>query len=120
MVRSTPLWEEHLEVLCHVVFVQVGANCGGPCRTGSINKLESIDPVWEYASRCKWRGAVVEPNSLIFEQLHRNYRSIAGVQTLNVAISNVSGMMSFFRPGKIGKYNQMDTSEGCTMSIEEN
>lgn len=51
---------------------------------------------------------MVEPNPLTFEQLHRNYRSIAGVQTLNVAIS--------FCPGKIGKYNQMDTSKGCTMS----
>ena len=37
--RAVPRWEEHLPSLCNVTFVQIGANCGGPCPARQHNKL---------------------------------------------------------------------------------
>ena len=97
--------------MCGVTYVQVGANCGKP-GCGSKGLLASTDPVWTYANRYKWRGAVIEANPTTYEVLHANYlnASAGRVEALNVAISNVSGFLEFFCPQAKDGWSAMDVS----------
>ena len=65
---TEPLRLEHWLPHTGVVFVQIGANRGN----------SSGDKIWPFASQpeLEWRGAVLEPNPVVFEQLSENYASV--------------------------------------------
>lgn len=105
--RGVPHWEllDSMSTLCNLYVVQVGANCGRPgCDAGGDGGNKgSHDPVWRYAERFGWRGAVIEPSPSTFEQLRANYRNLSGVsgadmRALNVAVTNTSGILDFYCP----------------------
>ena len=52
--------------------MQIGANRGN----------SSGDKIWPFASQpeLEWRGAVLEPNPVVFEQLSENYASVPQFQ----------------------------------------
>ena len=75
--RAVPLfvqWEQYvpqyLDSVVNATFVQVGASCGMNSRRCAVGG----DPIWEYATRCGWRGVVVEPVWSPFKRLVENYR----------------------------------------------
>jgi len=81
-------WEEHLESMHGVNFVQIGGNCGTnlpECAVGG-------DPIWEYATRFDWKGIVLEPVPQIFSELTANYLPYTTVKPLQALVSNHSGV----------------------------
>lgn len=89
--NSVPLfvrWEqyvpEYLDSASNVTFVQIGANCGKNSRRCAVGG----DPVWEYATRCGWRGISVEPVSSAFNELVVNYRPYPLVQPMRVLVTH--------------------------------
>jgi FkbM family methyltransferase len=66
-------------------FVQIGAFDGV---TG--------DPIYDLVHRHNWQGALVEPQTSIFQTLQRNYAGQAGLQFFNVAIGPKDGELTFF------------------------
>jgi len=80
-------WEEYLQDLTNVTFVQVGGNCGmntPRCAVGG-------DPIWEYATMFNWSGVVLEPVPRIFEELARNYKPYPNIFPMRAMVSNHSG-----------------------------
>ena len=65
----------------HAVFVQVGANDG----------KGRYDPVWHYATRCRWRGVALEPVNATFQKLQRSYFPFGEVVPVRAAVSDHSG-----------------------------
>jgi len=86
-------WEEflgrHLPSLHNLTFVQIGANCG----MNHVSCAGSGDPLWEYATRCGWRGVAVEPTLYSFVKLCAHYAPFRGITPLRAAVSNSSGSL---------------------------
>jgi hypothetical protein len=71
-------------VLCSlegVLFVQVGSNSG----------MDLHDPVWHYATRCRWQGIALEPVNSTFQRLQNNYAPFPRVQPVRAAVSDRTG-----------------------------
>jgi len=81
-------WEEYLQSMHGVNFVQIGGNCGTnlpECAVGG-------DPIWEYATRFDWKGIVLEPVPQIFSKLTANYLPYTTVKPVQALVSNHSGV----------------------------
>jgi len=74
-------WEHVLCSLEGVLFVQVGSNSG----------MDVHDPVWHYATRCRWHGIALEPVNSTFQRLQNNYAPFPRVQPVRAALSNRAG-----------------------------
>ena len=70
-------------VLCleGVLFVQVGSNSG----------MDLHDPVWHYATRCRWQGIALEPVNSTFQRLQNSYAPFPRVQPVRAAVSDRAG-----------------------------
>lgn len=75
-------WERWVADIHDVTFLQLGANQGpGP-----------HEPVWEYATRCGWRGLTFEPTNGTFTRLCANYAPFFTlVKPIRAAVSNFTG-----------------------------
>jgi len=97
-------WEEYLQSMHGVNFVQIGGNCGTnlpECAVGG-------DPIWEYATRFDWNGIVLEPVPQIFSKLTANYLPYSTVKPVQAMVSNHSGV------GKI--LDRAETSHEISLS----
>merc|ERR1740121_2517596 len=97
-------WEEYLQSMHGVNFVQIGGNCGTnlpECAVGG-------DPIWEYATRFGWNGIVLEPVPHIFSKLSSNYMPYPNVKPVQALVSNHSGI------GKI--LDRAETSHEISLS----
>ena len=112
---SLPLtvrWEEYVpkylkSITSGTTFVQIGANCG----TNTLKCGLAGDPIWEYATRCGWKGVALEPFSQTFAKLCKNYEPFPRVRPLNAAVSNRSGsarLMTGLAGG--GEANRLSTN----------
>ena len=64
-----------------VLFVQVGSNSG----------MDLHDPVWHYATRCRWQGIALEPVNSTFQRLQNSYAPFPRVQPVRAAVSDRAG-----------------------------
>jgi FkbM family methyltransferase len=74
------------DCLKSVYFIQIGSNDG-----------ISGDPIRKYILKYDWRGILVEPVDHIFKKLKLNYKGKQFLKFENVAISNKSGEINFYR-----------------------
>lgn len=92
-------WEDYVPDFLPAVqsasFVQIGANCGMNTRHCAI----SGDPVWDYATRCHWRGVAVEAYKPIFRELCDNYLPHPTVWPMHTAVSDARRRAAVFRTG---------------------
>ena len=56
---------------------------------GSTRQLH--DPVWHYATRCRWQGIALEPVNSTFQRLQNNYAPFPRVQPVRAAVSDRTG-----------------------------
>ena len=94
-------WEDYVptylpEGLRNVYFVQVGAHCGKNTRGCAVGG----DPLFDYATRCGWRGLALEPFAPVFTRLCRNYAPWPGVRPLRTAVSDFVGSATFVTGNK--------------------
>lgn len=68
-------------------------------------------------ARCYGRGESTHlPRAL--HELQGDPCKATSVETLNVAISNTSSMLSFYCPASVSTYSEIAVSEGCTLNAE--
>ena len=94
-------WEDYVPTylpkgLRNVYFVQVGAHCGKNTRGCAVGG----DPLFDYATKCRWRGLALEPFPPIFTRLCRNYAPWPGVRPLRTAVSDFVGSATFLTGNK--------------------
>ena len=71
----------------NIFFIQVGANDG-----------ITWDPYHFFIVRDRWKGIVIEPQSLVFEQrLKRTYANVDGIELLNVAVDAEDGTRPLYK-----------------------
>lgn len=78
------LSESQFEAECNKIkdlfFLQIGANDGVGC-----------DPINHLINKYRWKGILVEPGSLAFEDLKKNYNHINGLIFENSAVTDKDG-----------------------------
>jgi FkbM family methyltransferase len=75
----------YMEMVNDLFFIQIGAYDG-----------LSNDPLHEYIRRHRWRGVLVEPQPMAFEQLKNNYRDQPQLIFERAAVGNTDGVSDFY------------------------
>ena len=53
--------------------------------------MDLHDPVWHYATRCRWQGIALEPVNSTFQRLQNSYAPFPRVQPVRAAVSDRAG-----------------------------
>ena len=69
--------------------LQIGANDG-----------VRADPIRRFVVNHKWRGLLIEPLPVVFEELKQNYAGLSRVALRNIAIAEGDGHLPFYVPQK--------------------
>lgn len=77
---------EYLKTKTHVFFVQIGSNDG-----------KQDDPLYNYITKQKWEGILVEPVPYLFEKLKLTYKNYPHLHFENSAIAKENGSSTFYR-----------------------
>ena len=67
-------------------FIQIGANNGVRC-----------DDIYQFVTKNRLKGIVVEPLKDLFGELEKNYREHPQIKKVNAAISNTAGQQVLYR-----------------------
>jgi FkbM family methyltransferase len=102
-ILEWPRWGKYFSNLHGLTFVQIGANNG--VSKGSVQG----DPIWEYATKHRWKGIAIEPNPSSFAELTANYAPYPSVKPLQVAISDKDGLVDLHMGDGPANSNEADT-----------
>jgi FkbM family methyltransferase len=89
-------------------FIQVGS-CDGV----------SEDPIYQFVTRFRWRGILVEPVKHLFEKLLVTYKNQAGLVFENIAIGRDSGLKTIYRINSTTKAGFVDWYERSSSFYKE-
>lgn len=85
--------------------LQIGANDG-----------VRFDPVRPFVTQNNWRGLMIEPHPIVYEDLTKNYRDFPAIRTLNAAIGSEDGTLNLYTPSNEIIVRNPDLSGLCSLN----